>query len=269
MLEAEDDSRLASALGIKLDELYETIWDIQSDVSKDGMLYGYSVYFDEESNPKVLEKLGVLGGGYVSLSHDAFYSEVDEESYWELRDDLDINHFRSQLSNITDFLQQEVRKPQEFSYFVMLYLQLAASLEYLLYRVFLKTVTGHDNFKAKFIESDDEFKEREIKLSQIFRKYAELDITIANRIKQILFHDTKKVISLYSSVLGFQFGDARWLSKLMSERHDCAHRVGHNKDGVRLDISKRKISKIIKKCNSLADDLECKLNEIAEQVDNH
>lgn len=52
----KEDTKLAERLGITYDELQETDWHMETDESRDGMVYGYVVYFHD--GPKsILKKL--------------------------------------------------------------------------------------------------------------------------------------------------------------------------------------------------------------------
>ena len=70
------DRHLASELGITYEELSELEWDIDTNESKDGLVYGYIVTFTDSSPKKILDKIkGLEDGRVVRLSPSAFAGE--------------------------------------------------------------------------------------------------------------------------------------------------------------------------------------------------
>jgi hypothetical protein len=61
--EQEFAQKVASALGISLDDLNEVDWDIDENTTNDGAMTGYNVTFSEHSNLEVLGKIVGLNGG--------------------------------------------------------------------------------------------------------------------------------------------------------------------------------------------------------------
>ena len=67
-LENEQHNKLAEVLGITSDELSQTEYEIDSNESKDGVIYDYFVVFDESSSKEVLNKIkGIDDNRTVSL----------------------------------------------------------------------------------------------------------------------------------------------------------------------------------------------------------
>lgn len=84
MMEEKADRNLASHLGISYEELGELSWTIDTNESKDGLIYEYIVTFDESSPAEILEKIsGIdLKGRYVYISPPDFENSdghYDEE----------------------------------------------------------------------------------------------------------------------------------------------------------------------------------------------
>lgn len=67
-LENEQHNKLAKVLEITPDELSQTEYEIDSNKSKDGVIYDYFVVFDEKSSKEVLNKIkGIDDNRTVSL----------------------------------------------------------------------------------------------------------------------------------------------------------------------------------------------------------
>lgn len=75
-VEFEDDrpaGAIAAEWDVDIELLLECEWDVEAITGNDDALYGYLVRFDDETNPEVLERLGVPPGQfYRELSINAF-----------------------------------------------------------------------------------------------------------------------------------------------------------------------------------------------------
>ena len=62
------DLRLAKKLGITTHELDEISYTIDSEISRDGFIFGYVVNFDEDNDPEIMKKIkGLTSNSYVCL----------------------------------------------------------------------------------------------------------------------------------------------------------------------------------------------------------
>ncbi len=66
--EREFAQQIANALGITLDDLDDTQWEIEENASDDGVVYGYVVNFAEGSSAEVLGKIeGLQHGRWIQI----------------------------------------------------------------------------------------------------------------------------------------------------------------------------------------------------------
>ena len=66
--EQEFGQKVASALGIALDDLNEVDWDYDENTTSDGALTGYNVRFAENSNPEILAQIaGLIDGRWIRI----------------------------------------------------------------------------------------------------------------------------------------------------------------------------------------------------------
>ena len=259
--------KLAKILNISQDELNEVDWEIVADQNKDGFIYGYYVNFGDESNPKILERCGADEDGTVYLNHDIFeepedYDYYEEELAWERESNTHFSDFNSSLDHIRSLADLPVPDSEHFSLLVMMYMHTVSSFEHLLYRCFQYEISRSEENTKKFVESNPEFKQRKFTLDQIFKKREDLDEVVAECIKDVIFHRIDKVIPMYRSVLGFDFGDASWMADAIKHRHDCAHRAGHNKNGEKLALTKQSILDLATRCSDFAKRLEEHLQQL-------
>lgn len=66
--EREFAQQVADALGITLDDLDDTEWEVEENASDDGVVYGYVVNFAEGSSLEVLGKIkGLQHGRWIQI----------------------------------------------------------------------------------------------------------------------------------------------------------------------------------------------------------
>jgi hypothetical protein len=127
----------------------------------------------------------------------------------------------------------------------MLYAQVVTAVEAYLSGIFIHTVINSEELIRKLVESDPELAKRQFSLKEIFTQWAELKILVARYLKDLIFHDIKKIKPMYQSVLGIDFGDVSWLFKAVLIRHDCVHRNDFDKDGNQNNIDKKEIIELV------------------------
>lgn len=78
MQEKLANEKLASELGISYDELLELEWDIDTNESKDGLIYEYIVTFSEESPQNILNKIEGIEEGYIVRLPPSSFEKPDD-----------------------------------------------------------------------------------------------------------------------------------------------------------------------------------------------
>lgn len=254
MREEERDKRLASTLGISFDELNCLQWDLNTNESEDGLVYGYILEFDSGSPKEILNKIeGLEDGCRVYLSPWEFEDGLDEEELeWEIKSTEQLKIFNSHLESVENILAINVDKQTQFNLLVMLQVHIVAAIESFLSSTFIQVVINSDDLTRKLIETDPEFGNRKFTLNEIYKKHEKLKFTVASYLKSLIFHDIKKVKPMYEKVLGFDFGDVSWLFEAVKLRHDCAHRAGFDKDGNKVTISTESIRELMRQCTDLS-----------------
>ena len=132
---------------------------------------------------------------------------------------------------------------------------------------FIHKVTNSEKLIRKLVETDPEFSKRTFSLKEIFEKQSGLKVTVATYLKDLIFHDLKKVKPMFKDVLEHDFGDISWLFKDVIKRHDCVHRAGYDKDGEAIEVSKESILDLLEKVKVLADSVEMTINNLDEPND--
>ena len=253
-----EDKRLAATLGISLEDLNQLQWDIGTDESDDGLIYGYIIEFQRDSPKEILERIERLEDGYKVY---LWPSELDgredaEELAWEIASTDQLKIFHSHIISINVLLEKEFDQQTMFNLLVMLHIHIVAAVESFLSSTFIHKVTNSEELIRKLIETDPKLGDRKLTLSEIFKKHDKLKTTVASYLKSLVFHEMNKVKPMYNNVLGFNFGDVSWLSNAVILRHDCAHRAGYNKDGEKITITVESIKELVRKCTELCESID-------------
>lgn len=174
-----------------------------------------------------------------------------EEIEWYIYSQSPIVMFNTQMQSVRALLNIEVYNETQFSLLVMLHGHAVASLESYLAAKFIHKVTNSEELIRKLVESDPVFSERKFTLKEIYEKHEGLQLTVATYLKELIFHDLKKVKPMFKNVLDYDFGDISWLFKAINLRHHCVHRAGLDKDGNRIDLSVDSIRNLVDKSSAL------------------
>lgn len=190
-----------------------------------------------------------------------------EELEWYIYSQSQIGIFDTQIQSISELLNVQVFNETQFSLLVMLHGHAVASIESYLASTFIHKVTNSEDLIRKLVETDPSFSTIKFTLKDIFEKQENLKLTVATYLKDLIFHDLKKVKPMFKEVLDCDFGDISWLFDAVKTRHHCVHRAGLDKDGNRVDISIESIKKLIEMSNLLVHEVENKVSQSPDTDD--
>ncbi|MGF1732145.1 hypothetical protein [Photobacterium kasasachensis] len=262
-IEAQKNYRLANLLGITSDELDQIVYEIDGDYSNDGLLYGYIVQFGDDNDPSIMKKInGLTSGSYVSLSPWELDNPEEDELEWEVIHSEQLEMFNKQLVELPEILKIEITDSAEFSLLVMLHAHIVSALEHFLATTFIYRVTNSDKLTRKLIETDPKFGSRKFTVNEIYAQHSNIKLTVATYLKNIIFHDMRKVKPMYVEVLSYDFGDVSWLFKAVVVRHDCVHRAGYDKQGSPVLISRESLNELINNCRDLAEKIDIHVQDL-------
>ncbi|WP_025144521.1 hypothetical protein [Pedobacter jeongneungensis] len=113
--EEKRDRSIAEELGISYDELGETNFEIETDNSEDGFIYGYYVVFKDGSSQEVLDKIDGLEGNRVYFDTSQLPDEPDDD--FDQYDDGGISNLPLDLQNLGEkimpSLAEEARRKRD------------------------------------------------------------------------------------------------------------------------------------------------------------
>ena len=187
-----------------------------------------------------------------------------EELEWYIYSQSQVGIFDTQMQSVTELLDVQVANETQFSLLVMLHGHTVASVESYLASTFIHKVTNSEDLIRKLVETDPVFSKMKFTLKEIFEKQENLKFTVATYLKDLIFHDLKKVKPMFNDVLECDFGDISWLFGAINIRHHCVHRAGLDKDGNRVDISVDSIKELVRRSSLLVHEVEHKASQIPE-----
>jgi len=211
----------------------------------------------------------MMEDGEIQVDFGMPYYPEDEaaELNWYIESKSHYEILQNHLKNVRTLLEVDVPVETLFSLWVMLHGHVISAIEGYLAGNFIHKVTSSENLIKKLVETDPEFSRRTFSLKEIFEKQSTLKITVATYLKNLIFHDLKRVKPMYNEVLGHDFGDITWLFKAVTVRHDCVHRAGFDKEGEAIDISKESVTELLEGVESLAESIQATVEKLDEPDD--
>lgn len=184
---------------------------------------------------------------------------LEQEDYEWYEENENRKHYQllvDQLESIDIIRELDVPEQARFSFLVMTHAHVVSTIEGYLAGVFIHQVCNSEELTRKLVESDPEFSKRKFTLREIYQEKETLKVTVASYLKDLIFHDLKKIKPMYGAVLNHKFSDLSWLFKAVEIRHHCVHRAGYNKDGEKVEISVKSIADLLNHANDLAGEID-------------
>jgi hypothetical protein len=143
------------------------------------------------------------------------------------------------------------------------------SMETYLSDAFINTVLSSKDFIRRFAETFEEFKEKSIKLSELFKHYDKIETTCKKNMLEVLYHNLSKIKGMYKATLEIDLGNIGELCKAVSIRHDLVHRNGKTKDGKDNVINSDTINNLILEMENFIGNINRQIEEKKLNKENH
>ncbi len=261
----ELEKKLAGILGISYEELSEIGYEIETNKSKDGLLYNYIIEFPNDSNPDILDKInGLEDRKRVWLQSWELYEEdyyYDEQYEAILQNYQFYNSFESEIQNLkrlNDFeisdasLQQIMRR--------QVYIGVIGTLETFLSETLINLTVNNEDYFKNFVKSNPDFRQRKFKLTEIFDQKEKLRDTVKKVMLDTIYYNLPKVREMYRSTFQIDFPEIKEVFKYVLTRHDLVHRNGKTKENKMVPLSKEIVDEVILKTKIFAKELATKLD---------
>lgn len=264
------------------DQLPEPIESLDPEDQKDEMEQWFRENFEDPAERTPYESaeggyIWIWGGPYDAkeMLSDEFYESVDEEVIDELVNKLETecmewaptdkeedyaDYIADDISSITEIhqnylgaivaiqrlLNAEVPDDLRCNLNQLLFVNVITALETYLSDTFMRAVLNDEDLFARFVESNPEFKEQKLVLSEIIKTFHELKSTVKRHLLKVVWHNLSRVSKMYECTLNVEFpkhiGD---LYQAIAVRHDIVHRNGKDKEGNEISISKERVENLI------------------------
>jgi hypothetical protein len=218
----------------------------------------------EEGSEEWDEAVQAYGSHCEELSRQEEKWLMQDELEWYIYTQSQVGKFDTQIQSVRELLDIRASNEAKFSLLVMLHGHIVAAVESYLASTFIHMVTNSEELIRKLVETDPVFSKMKFTLKEIYEKHESLQLTVANYLRDLIFHDLGKVKPMFKEVLDCDFGDIVWLFEAVNIRHHCVHRAGLDKDGNRVDLSVESIKNLASKANDLIHSVENSVTQTAE-----
>lgn len=171
-----------------------------------------------------------------------------EDSYFNLilSDNEYFKSFMESINHIRDISNAEITGATKDHLLRVLHVSVITAIETYLSDAFINSVINDRDNMRKFVENNPEFKNKTIKLSEIFAKHENIDQEVKGYLVSQLWHNLKKIKPMYKTTLDVDFpDDIESIFKAIDTRHDLVHRNGKNIDGETVIITDEILSTLL------------------------
>lgn len=187
-----------------------------------------------------------------SIEVAELFPEEDDEYYEQQLYEATHTEIERALDSI-ESLNDDVK---QFLY-RLLYANVITSMETFLGETLKREVLRDENSLRKFVETYKPFKSVSMNLSDLYVKKESMPTFVNTTLRELLYHDLRKIKPIYRDALGIDLGDVTELYKAVLVRHDLVHRNGKNHEGDDHTITEEMVR-----------DLQIKVKALMESVNN-
>ncbi|WP_205623786.1 hypothetical protein [Flavobacterium reichenbachii] len=266
MQENATEYALAKILGISYEELNELDYQIETDESKDGIIYNYRFELTGNSPTQIIQKINRLQDGKrVYLEPWELDDEFDYDFQFEAitNDKNFLKKFHEEIDNLMSLLAIKIEEPNQKKILNrQVFIGIIGTMESFLSDVFINLVFDNDNYFKNFIKTHPEFKQRKFELREIFEETDRLEETAKKIMLDTIYHNLPVVKEMYEDTFKIKFPSIKEVFKYVFQRHDLVHRNGKTKNGIIVETNEEAIQDLTMKVNEMITNLakELKLN---------
>lgn len=265
-LENQEDRyiRMADALGIPWEELLELDYEIDANVSKDGLVYGYILRFSEENNPTILDKIIELDENRtVYLAPWVFERGPEDEYELEaISENIDPKvSFLHEVKNLEQLLAINLKEDDVKEILLrQIFISMVGALETFLSDTFINKVIESDHYLETFVETHPVFRKQKFSLSDVFQERRGIEEKARSVMVETIYHKLPAVKRMYEDTFAISFPDISVMQNFIIQRHDLVHRNGKTTDGEKVPVSDKTITDLknaaVELVNKIDDQIE-------------
>lgn len=256
---------IADALGISWKELLELDYEIDADVSKDGLVYGYLLRFYEDNDPIILGKINELDENRT-VRLPPWVLEKRPEDEYELEaisENIDPKaSFLNEIKNLEQLLAIKIEKEDVKDILLrQVFISMIGALETYLSDTFINKVTESVYFLEKFVENHPEFRKQKFGLNELFQEQRLIEEKARSIMVETIYHKLPTVKRMYEDTFSISFPDISTMQKFIIQRHDLVHRNGKTTEGEKVPVSEKTITDLKNEVVDLVGKIEDNINE--------
>lgn len=138
----------------------------------------------------------------------------------------------------------------------MLYAHVITLMETFLSDALINTVLRDEALIRRVVERISWFKEQKFSLSAIYAKMASVREIVQRYLARLLYHDIKKVRTLYKDVLEITLPASEDLENAINQRHDIVHRNGRTKEGDTVNVGFNEVMNLADLCERFVSNVD-------------
>jgi hypothetical protein len=266
-LENQEDRyiRMADALGIPWEELLELDYEIDANVSKDGLVYGYILRFSEENDPAVLDKINEIDENRtVYLAPWVFERGPEDEYELEaISENIDPKvSFLHEVKNLEQLLAINLKEDDVKEILLrQIFISMIGALETYLSDTFINKVIESNHYLETFVETHPVFQKQKFSLSDVFQERREIEEKARSVMVETIYHKLPAVKRMYEDTFSISFPDISVMQNFIIQRHDLVHRNGKTTDGEKVPVSEKTITDLKNAAVELVNKIEDQIEE--------
>lgn len=257
--------RIADALGISWKELLELDYEIDADVSKDGLVYGYLLRFYEDNDPIILGKINELDENRTVRLPPWVLEKRPEDEYEldAISENIDPKaSFLNEIKNLEQLLAIKIEKEDVKDILLrQVFISMIGALETYLSDTFINKVTESVYFLEKFVENHPEFRKQKFSLNELFQEQRLIEEKARSIMVETIYHKLPTVKRMYEDTFSISFPDISTMQKFIIQRHDLVHRNGKTTEGEKVPVSEKTITDLKNEVVDLVGKIEDNINE--------
>lgn len=169
------------------------------------------------------------------------------------------DEYRQAMVKNRELSALEVPESNRHAFYGMLFVNVITIMETYLSDAFISSVVNDERIMRRFIATTPEFKKRKITLSEVYVSVDAMSETALKYLEDFVWHRLAAVRKMYSATLVVTFPDQLGpIHRAIKVRHALVHRNGKFK-GQSVKVTKKEV-------NELADDVDCFIDAVADQI---
>jgi hypothetical protein len=141
------------------------------------------------------------------------------------------------------------------------------SLEAFLWETVDYWVEQDDAVLRNIVEKIPDLSEQNLKLGDIFKKYADIKKQVKGYLQKLVWHRWGKVVPLLERGLEIKPPDFKRFDEALLKRHDIVHRGGRNKEGEPIEVTKEEVEELCDRIERCATEIQGQLASRAKSSD--